>query len=47
MIYREILEFGVEKDDFVDITDKINEIVTKCGIPEGLCNVFLPSSTSG
>lgn len=47
MIYREILEFDIEKDDFIDITEHINNIVAKCGIPEGLCNIFLPASTAG
>lgn len=31
----------------VDITNKINEIVTKHGIVNGICHIFVPHTTAG
>lgn len=33
--------------NFIDITSKVQEIVKKSGIKEGLCNVFVPHSSAG
>jgi secondary thiamine-phosphate synthase enzyme len=47
MIYREILEFDVKSDEYIDITSKIAGIVENCQIRYGICHVFLQATTSG
>ncbi len=33
--------------DFIDITDKVADIVAQSGVKEGLCHLFIPGSTAG
>lgn len=48
MIYRESFEVSLKKGiDFVDITEKVQKIVEKAEIFDGLCNVFVPGTTAG
>ena len=44
-MYEEILEFSARTDDFVDITGKVEEIVGKSRVKNGLCLVFNLGST--
>lgn len=47
-IVRKRIAFGTKTQiDFVDITDRVREIVTDSGIREGLVVVFSPHTTSG
>ncbi len=36
-----------ERQAFHDITDKVQSIVTKAGIREGICFIFCPHTTAG
>ena len=47
MLYRDIIKLETESNRFYDITASVAEIVQKCGIQEGLCNVFIPGTTAG
>jgi secondary thiamine-phosphate synthase enzyme len=47
MIYREILEFDVPSDKYVDITQKIVDITSNCQIRYGTCHLFLQATTGG
>ena len=46
MLYRQILRFKSEPDRFYDITQKINEVVNKCLIKDGLCHLHLKGTTA-
>lgn len=48
MIYREMFEVETQKGvSFINITGKINEVLSRCMMKNGLCNIFLASTTSG
>ena len=48
MIYREMLEIETQKGvSFTNITDRINEMLSRCVLKNGICNIFLTSTTSG
>lgn len=48
MLYRESFEVSLKKGiDFINITEKIEEIVEKSEVRDGLCHIFLPSTTAG
>lgn len=36
-----------KKTDFVDITSEVRKAVSKSGIEEGVCTVFVPHTTAG
>jgi len=36
-----------KREDLIDITQRVQETVTRSGINEGLCNIFVPHATSG
>ena len=43
-------EFGVNtqtKEEFIDLTHRVQEFVSDSGITEGLCTVFIPHTTAG
>ena len=43
------MEFSVKTTkakDLVDITDKVEELVSECGISEGICLVYVPHATA-
>lgn len=47
---KDIVELSIttkEKIDFIDITDKIEGIVSESGVDTGLCIVYLPHATAG
>jgi secondary thiamine-phosphate synthase enzyme len=46
-MYRTELEVQTKPNSFVDLTQKINEIVRKGKIKNGLCNIFIPGTTAG
>ncbi len=35
------------RSEFVDITDRVQEVVHESGIPDGLCHVYIPHTTAG
>ena len=35
------------KTELADITDRIQQVVAKSGVKEGLCHVFVPHTTAG
>jgi secondary thiamine-phosphate synthase enzyme len=35
------------REEFIDITDSVQRIVTKSGVSEGLCVVYVPHTTAG
>ena len=47
MLFREVITLETEKNKYYDITDKIIEIVNKCQVEEGFCNIFVPATTAG
>jgi len=45
-----IKEFTVKtsrRNEFIDITDKVSDIVRESGVEEGICVVFIPHTTAG
>mgnify|MGYP000218040552 CR=1 FL=1 len=45
-----IKEFTVKtskRNEFIDITDKVADIVRESGVQEGTCTVFIPHTTAG
>ena len=44
-MYKEYIELSTKTDDLIDITPKVEEIVKKSGVREGLCLVFNIGST--
>ena len=45
-----IKEFTVKtsrRNEFIDITDRVANIVRESGIEEGICTVFIPHTTAG
>lgn len=46
-MYREILKFDTKSGRYIDITDKITDVVEKCRIKDGVCHLFLPGTTAG
>ncbi len=46
MIYRDLIKLDTKTDSFSDITKKVEEVITKSGIPDGLCNVFVKGTTA-
>lgn len=47
MLYRDVFEIKTESGKFYDITEKIALILKQSQIPDGICNIFLPSTTAG
>ena len=45
MVYSEVVKFKIGSQEVLDITGKVEEIVRKSGIEDGICNVFLKGST--
>ena len=35
------------KEEFVDITDRVQEVVSKSGVSQGVCYIFIPHTTAG
>jgi len=46
MGYSETIKIKVKSQEFVDITEKVEDIVKESDIDTGLCNVFSKGSTS-
>ncbi|SRR4030042_6455155 len=46
MVNEEVNISTIKKVELVNITAKINEIVSKINISEGLCHVFVPHATA-
>lgn len=46
MLYRSIIKLETESKKFYDITEKINKIVKESSVRDGLCHVFVQSTTS-
>ena len=44
-MYQETINFSTEIDEFVDITDRVEEVVRKSGIKDGVCLIFNLGST--
>jgi secondary thiamine-phosphate synthase enzyme len=36
-----------KSSEFIDITDKVKEVVRGSGVSEGMCHVFIPHTTAG
>lgn len=48
MFFRDILKIETKKGiSFKDITTIVNKLVEECKIQEGLCNLYLTSTTAG
>ncbi len=48
VLFRDTVEIETKKGiSYEDITGRIVDIAGSCKIQEGLCNVFLPSTTAG
>jgi len=48
VLFRDVIEVSTEKGiSYVDITERVVVLVKECQILEGLCNIFIPSSTAG
>ncbi len=35
------------RTEFIDITDKIQEIINEAGVKEGICYIYVPHTTAG
>jgi len=46
MVYSETIKLKIKSQDFVDITDKIEYIVKKSEIQNGICTIFAVGATS-
>ncbi len=46
MLYRDILEYETKTNERRDITQDVQAVIAKCGIVEGLCNVFVQGTTA-
>jgi len=45
-----LFEFQIQSDSqtqFINITSKIREIVSKSGVKQGICHIFVPHTTAG
>jgi secondary thiamine-phosphate synthase enzyme len=47
MFFRETIKLKTKKDECIDITDRVQQIVRKSGVNEGICNIFCPATTCG
>jgi secondary thiamine-phosphate synthase enzyme len=48
MLYRDILTVPVKKGiSYIDITNQVEKAVSRSKIPDGLCNIFVDSHSSG
>jgi len=47
MLYRDVLEYKTKTQDKRDITKDVQGLVDKYGVKEGLCNIFVQSTTAG
>jgi len=36
-----------QHDDAIDVTDRVQQLVTESGVQTGLCHVFVPHTTAG
>jgi len=46
MFFRKIIEFKTKgENDIIDLTDKIQDIITSSKLKNGLVNIFVPGST--
>lgn len=46
-VYHEQLALSTPREDFLDISQKIKQILKKSGIENGICTVFCPHTTAG
>jgi secondary thiamine-phosphate synthase enzyme len=46
MIYRLNIK-SHKKEEFQDITDRVNDAIAKSGVEEGICVVYAPHTTAG
>ena len=48
MYFRKELTFSTDRhEDLVDITSEINAAIVESGIEHGVCNIYVPHTTSG
>lgn len=48
VLFRDILTIATEKGiGYVDITERVVNLVKVCKILEGVCNIFVPATTAG
>ena len=48
MLFRKELRFPTDRrEDLVDITGKINAVISESGRDSGVCNIYVPHATSG
>lgn len=47
MLYRDVLEYRLKTNERRDITADIEGMIRKYGVKDGLCNMFLKSTTAG
>jgi len=46
MNYTEILKLKIKSQEFFDITDRVESVIRKSEIQNGICNIFVLGSTS-
>lgn len=44
---KELIVHTSRRDEFVDITGAVQQVVTESGVADGLCTVFVPHTTAG
>ncbi len=47
MLYRDVLEYKTKTQEKRDITKDVQELVDKYGVKDGICNIFIQSTTAG
>jgi secondary thiamine-phosphate synthase enzyme len=44
---KELIVHTSRRDELVDITGAVQQVVTESGVPDGLCTVMVPHTTAG
>jgi secondary thiamine-phosphate synthase enzyme len=47
MLRKELVFSTRKREDLIDITQEIQEVIHSSGISDGLCNIYVPHATSG
>ncbi len=48
VLFRDVISVDTEKGiSFVDVTERVANLVKVCEIKEGICNIFLQATTAG
>lgn len=46
MLYRDVIKINTKSGHYKNITDSVQKIISESGAKDGICNIFLKSTTS-